>query len=127
MSRISLSGFDKELERRIRELARKESVSLNEAALLLMRRGAGLSEYSQTKLPIADALDEFIGRWSPADERRLLQRIAPFEAVDEARWKGGFCSTPTPPLRCSLGISAELRASSSRMLARKRASLPLTQ
>ncbi len=87
MSRISLSGFDKELERRIRELARKESVSLNEAALLLMRRGAGLSEYSQTKLPIADALDEFIGRWSPADERRLLQSIAPFEAVDEALWK----------------------------------------
>ena len=40
MDQLSLRGFDKELARRIRELARREHVSLNKAALLLMRRGA---------------------------------------------------------------------------------------
>jgi hypothetical protein len=44
MNQLSLRGFDKEIERRIRELARREGVSLNKAALILMRRGAGIDE-----------------------------------------------------------------------------------
>jgi hypothetical protein len=63
VDQLSLRGFDKELARRIRELARRERVSLNKAALLFMRRGAGLV--------VSDALDGFIGRWSVADEKRL--------------------------------------------------------
>jgi hypothetical protein len=30
---------------------------------------------------------DFIGRWSSADEKRLLESIAPLEALDEALWK----------------------------------------
>jgi hypothetical protein len=87
MDQLSLRGFDKELARRIRELARREHVSLNKAALLLMRRGAGLVEPESSPATVGDALDVFIGRWSAADEKRLLQSIAPCEAVDEALWK----------------------------------------
>jgi hypothetical protein len=87
MDHLSLRGFDKELERRIRELARRERVSLNKAALLLLRRGAGLVESEQSSSAIGDALDQFIGRWSAAEERRLLQSIAACETVDEALWK----------------------------------------
>jgi hypothetical protein len=87
MDHLSLRGFDKELERRIRELARREGVSLNKAALLLLRRGAGLVESGQSSAAVGDALDEFIGRWSASDERRLLQSIAACETVDEALWK----------------------------------------
>lgn len=87
MDHLSLRGFDKELERRIRELARREGVSLNKAALLLLRRGAGLVESAQSAAAIGDALDRFIGRWSVADERRLLKSIAACETVDEALWK----------------------------------------
>ena len=87
MDHLSLRGFDKELERRIRELARREGVSLNKAALLLLRRGAGLVEAGPSSAAIGDALDRFIGSWSPAEERRLLQSIAAFETVDEALWK----------------------------------------
>jgi hypothetical protein len=86
MDQLSLRGFDKELARRIRELARREHVSLNKAALLLMRRGAGLLD-PQSEAAVGDALDGFIGRWSSADEKRLLESIAPFETVDEALWK----------------------------------------
>jgi hypothetical protein len=75
MDQLSLQGFEKELARRIEELARSEQVSLNEAALLLMRRGAGLIE-SGPSIAVGDALDRFMGRWSAADENRLLEAIA---------------------------------------------------
>jgi len=87
MDQLSLRGFDKELARRIRELARREHVSLNKAALLLMRRGAGLVESGASSSAIGSALDQFIGRWSAADEKRLLEGIAACETVDEALWK----------------------------------------
>lgn len=88
MDQLSLRGFDKELARRIRELARREHISLNKAALLLMRRGAGLLESeSSSAAAVGDALDRFVGRWSAADEKHLLHSIAACETVDEALWK----------------------------------------
>jgi hypothetical protein len=87
MDQLSLRGVDKELACRIRELARREHVSLNKAALLLMRRGAGLLESDPSSTAVGDALDRFVGRWSAADEKRLLQSIALCETVDEALWK----------------------------------------
>jgi len=87
MNQLSLRGFDKELARRIRELARRERVSLNKAALLLMRRGAGIGDETTSESAIGGALDEFIGIWSAADEKRFLKSIEPFEIVDEDLWK----------------------------------------
>ena len=84
MGHLSLRGIDQELARRIRELALREHVSLNKAALLLMRRGAGLLDPAPSDAPVGDALDAFIGRWSITDEKRLLESIALFEIVDEA-------------------------------------------
>lgn len=87
MDQLSLRGFDKELERELRDTARREGVSLNRAALLLMRRGAGLGSGGASPTSVGDALDGFIGRWSAADERRVLAAIEPCEAIDEALWK----------------------------------------
>lgn len=87
MNQLSLRGFDKDLERRLREVARREKLSFNKAALLLMRRGAGLLEAPGEATSVGNALDQFIGRWSEADERRLLASIASCETIDEALWK----------------------------------------
>lgn len=87
MDQLSLRGFDKQLERKLRQLARREGVSFNKAALLLMRRGAGLLEAAGAHAVVGDALDEFVGSWSAADEKRLLESIAPCESVDETLWK----------------------------------------
>jgi hypothetical protein len=80
--KIFLRNIDEELARRLSELARREHVSLNGAALVLMRRGAGLMDSSRTSVVVGSALDRFIGRWSTADEKRFLDRIAAFEAID---------------------------------------------
>jgi len=87
MRQLSLRGFDKELERRLKELARREGVSLNKAAQILLKRGAGLAGGNEPSTAVGDALDHFIGRWSEAEERRLLDSISSCEAVDEALWK----------------------------------------
>jgi hypothetical protein len=87
VDQLSLRGFDKELERKLRDVARRERVSFNKAALLLMRRGAGLTEGAAPQTGVGNALDRFIGRWSEADEKRVLESIAACEAVDEALWK----------------------------------------
>lgn len=87
MQQLSLRGFDKELTRRLKEVARREGLSLNKAAILLMRRGAGLVQSPESAATVGDALDGFIGRWSEEQERKLLQSIEVCEAVDETLWK----------------------------------------
>lgn len=44
MKQLTVRGFDDELTRRIRQLASRKGISLNRAALRLLRRGAGLGE-----------------------------------------------------------------------------------
>ena len=87
MEQLSLRGFDKELTRRLRETARRERLSLNKAALLLMRRGAGLIESADASATVGEALDGFIGRWSARQEEQLLESIEACEAVDERLWR----------------------------------------
>jgi hypothetical protein len=87
VKQLTLRGLDKELERKLRETARASGVSLNRAALDLMRRGAGVCASSSKPNTVGDSLDHLIGTWSAADERRLLAALEPFEQVDESLWR----------------------------------------
>jgi hypothetical protein len=84
---ITLRGLDLELERRLRAAARESGLSMNKAALDLMRRGAGIKGDAPLSQPVGDALDAFIGTWSAADEREVLKAVEVFEIVDEALWR----------------------------------------
>ena len=44
MKQLAIRGFDENLERAIRQLARRDGISLNRAILKLHRRGAGLPD-----------------------------------------------------------------------------------
>lgn len=87
MKQLTIRGFDKELSRRIRELARRKNLSLNKAALELMRRGAGLLEGATRPDVVGDSLDDFVGTWSEAEERGFLEAISPFESIEETFWQ----------------------------------------
>ncbi len=93
MKQLTLRGFDPELETKLRELARERSLSLNRAALLLMRRGAGLAPPSSRAGdddlggPIGNALDKFFGVWTEEEGRELLEAIEVFERVDDDLWE----------------------------------------
>ena len=86
LKQLTLRGFDADLERRLRLEARNAGVSLNQAALRLLRRGAGLGDPSASTA-IGNALDQFIGTWSEADEQELLEAVAVFDRVDEEFWR----------------------------------------
>lgn len=86
MDRLTVRGFDEELERRLRNLAREEGISLSRAALRLLRRGAGIEETASTGR-VGSELDEFIGDWSREEERAFLRAVEATETVDSDLWK----------------------------------------
>ncbi len=73
MKSLTIRGIDPQLERALRSLAEHEGISLNRAALRLMRRGAGLQE-GNDRPRIGHALDAFIGSWS-------IEESAAFDAT----------------------------------------------
>lgn len=87
LKQLTVRGFDPELERQLRLEARTGGMSLNQAALRLLRRGAGLGRERAAADEVGPALDHLIGTWSEADARSLLQATAVFERVDEEFWK----------------------------------------
>lgn len=86
MKQLTIRGFDQELEQRLRELASEKQISLNRAALALMRRGAGLADRRESTDSVGSALDSFIGVWSDDDEEEFLRAIEPLDRVDAEFW-----------------------------------------
>ena len=76
MTQLTLRGFDAALERRLRELARRNGTSLNKAALQLMRRGAGLESDRQRRPALGPALRRLAGRMTAADARAIDRVVA---------------------------------------------------
>lgn len=87
MKQLSLRGFDRELERRIREIARKQRISLNRATISLLRKGAGLSEGDKGADVVGDSMDFLIGKWSKEESEAFLKSISPLEQIDGSFWK----------------------------------------
>ncbi len=87
MSQLTIRGFDKRLDRRIRELARREGLSLNRAVLRLLRRGAGLEDGAPSSQIVGSSLDDLIGTWSDEEAREFNEAVADLETIDEAMWR----------------------------------------
>jgi hypothetical protein len=79
MIRLTIRCLDSELEKRLRELSAQDNSSLNDAALKLMRRGAGIESASSPRPRIGRRLRAFAGRM-PKAEAKAIDR-----AVCEAR------------------------------------------
>ena len=81
MRQLTVRGFDDELSRRLRRLAKRDGISLNQAALKLLRKGAGLTDIAGGADTIGNSLDHLIGTWS-AEEADELRETA--LALEEA-------------------------------------------
>ena len=79
--------YDDALAREIEDLARRDGISRNQAAVRLLRRGARLEEPAAPREAIGDSLDWFIGSWTSEQASELEQAVADFEVVDEGLWK----------------------------------------
>ena len=75
MNQLTIRGFDAELKQHLQMIAQEKCISLNKAAIYLLRKGAGLNDTSKNSNVIGDALDEFIGCWSEEEEVEFSQSI----------------------------------------------------
>jgi hypothetical protein len=87
MRQFTIRQIDAELERRLRNLARQDGISLNRAALKLMHKGAGLAVSDAAPNVVGHALDEHMGTWTENEERQFLASIESCEVIDPAMWK----------------------------------------
>ena len=87
MNQLTVRGFDDELSASLRRLANREGISLNQAALRLLRKGAGLTEGTAGADTIGSSLDHLIGTWTPAEADEMDSALKDFETIDEAAWK----------------------------------------
>lgn len=85
LRQLTVRGFGDDVERRLRALARAEGISLNEAVLRLLRRGAGLQS-PDTGDVIGDALDHLGGTWTTTDLREFESAVRITEQVDDGLW-----------------------------------------
>lgn len=87
LKQLTIRGFDEELVHRIERLARHEGISLNQAVMRLLRKGAGLGEKKEQADVVGSSLDYLIGTWSADEAEEMEQAIADFEEIDESMWK----------------------------------------
>ena len=74
---LTLRGLDGKLEHSLRQLAAREGLSLNKAALKLMRRGAQLELGSKPTQPlVGDRLRRFSGHMREEEALAIEQAIA---------------------------------------------------
>ena len=84
---ITLRGIDTEVAQEIQRIARAGGLSLNQAALRLLKRGAGLGEEKSPPRTIGNSLDRWIGDWSEEEAREFLESIRSCEQIDREMWR----------------------------------------
>ncbi|WP_420621239.1 hypothetical protein [Candidatus Poriferisodalis sp.] len=84
MDQLAARESEDDFEAAMRRLAQREGVSLNKAALRLLRKGAGLSDDAERTDMVGTSLDHLIGSWTPTEADEIDRALADFETVDEA-------------------------------------------
>ena len=81
-TQLTVRGFDDELEQRLRRLAKERDISLNRAALTLMRRGAGLDAPGGPDV-VGNSLDHLMGLWTEEEAAEFREATLAFDRIDE--------------------------------------------
>ena len=87
MRQLTIRGFDDQLSRCIRDLAAREGISLNQAVLRLLRRGAGLGSESAGAHVVGSSLDHLIGTWTREEADEMERALDDLAQIDEAMWQ----------------------------------------
>ncbi len=87
MNQLTIRGFDDDLKERIRSLAEQEGISLNRAAVKLLKKGAGLMDIGAGRGKVGNSLDHLIGSWSKERVDDFKSIMVEFEKIDESIWQ----------------------------------------
>lgn len=86
MAGISVRGLDEKALARLKQMARREGLSLNTLAARALESQAGIHVPGR-KLKAFDDLDALAGTWKAADVKAFEAATAVFSEIDEAIWK----------------------------------------
>ena len=78
-----MHGVDEAVDKRVREMARKNGTSINKTLQALLRRALGLDVRADHRADFADVA----GRWSQADVDEFEAATAELSKVDAEDWK----------------------------------------
>ena len=87
MQQLTVRGFDRALIDRIRRLANQDGISLNQAVLKLLRRGAGIGAPQGGRAVVGASLDHLIGTWTPEEADAMDRALADLAEIDESMWR----------------------------------------
>ena len=71
----------------LRRLADRQGISLNKAALKMLRKGIGLSVGMKNPNAIGNSLDDLFGTWSQDEADSIDAALEVLETVAESMWK----------------------------------------
>ena len=83
----TVRGVDKDLDRVIRETAQEYGISVNKAAVALLRRAAGLDTPANRKGPPYHDLDELAGSLRRDEAAKLLETVKESRKIDAELWE----------------------------------------
>lgn len=85
-TQLTVRGVDARTLQAIRDLAKRERISINKAALRLLEKGAGVSPRPPADL-IGNSLDHLMGGWTEREAKDFMESIRSCEQIDPDMWK----------------------------------------
>lgn len=82
MNQLTVRGLGNDLAGRIQCLTRRETTSLNQTALKLLRKGVGLKEASEGTDTVGSSVGNLIGAWTQAERGEFDAALEEFEMLD---------------------------------------------
>ncbi len=86
ITQLTVRGVDARTLQAIRDLAKREQISINKAALRLLEKGAGVAPRPRAE-QINDSLDHLIGTWTEREAKAFLTSIRACEQIDADLWE----------------------------------------
>ena len=87
MKKMTVEFSDEELMGKIERFAEVRKLEIEDAAIRLLRTGAGLPEVPRTPGPIGTGLDEFFGVWTHEEAEEFRGYIKEAMRIEREAWK----------------------------------------
>ena len=84
---LTIRALGEDLERLIKRMAAEQDISLNQAVIRLLRKGAGLPGDKPTVDRVGTSLDHLAGNWGEKEFRDFTDAIQSCEMLDESLWR----------------------------------------
>ena len=88
--KLTIRSFASELFDFIRKMTTNEGLSLNQVAIKLLCKGAGIDSKNNSANCVNNSLNSFIGSLSSDESRQLEKSVSQLRVIDDEMWRSIF-------------------------------------